>query len=105
MLLYDDKLYTVTRDNFLLALDAKTGKVAWEFNRGGDLHITNTSGPIVVNGVVIAGSNCQEAAQGCYVTGNDAQTGKELWRNNLIPNKGEPGDETWGGLPFEQRAG
>ena len=26
--LYDDKLYTVTRDNFLLALDAKTGKVA-----------------------------------------------------------------------------
>ena len=60
-------------------------------------------GPIVVNGVVIAGSNCQEAAHGCYVTGNDAQTGKELWRNNLIPNKGEPGDETWGGMPFEQR--
>lgn len=101
--LYDDKLYTVTRDNFLLALDAKTGKALWEFNRGGDLNITNTSGPIVVDGVVIAGSNCQEAAQGCYVTGNDAQTGKELWRNNLIPKKGEPGDETWGGMPFEQR--
>src|SRR6185503_16451234 len=33
--LYDDKLYTVTRDNFLLALDAKTGKMLWEFNRGG----------------------------------------------------------------------
>ena len=31
------------------------------------------------------------------------QTGKELWRNTVIPNKGEPGDETWGGMPFEQR--
>ena len=101
--LYNDKIYTVTRDNFVLALDAKTGKELWEVNRGGDLNITNTSGPIVVNGVVIAGSNCQEAAQGCYVTGNDAETGKELWRNNLIPRKGEPGDETWGGMPFEQR--
>ena len=101
--LYDDKLYTVTRDNFLLALDAKTGKMLWEFNRGGDLYITNTTGPIVVDGVVLAGSNCQEAPQGCYVTGNDAQTGKELWRNHLIPKKGEPGDETWGGMPFEKR--
>jgi alcohol dehydrogenase (cytochrome c) len=101
--LYDDKVYSVTRDNFILALDAKTGKALWEFNRGGDLYVTNTTGPIVVNGVVIAGSNCQEAAHGCYVTGNDAATGKELWRNTVIPNKGEPGDETWGGMPFEQR--
>ena len=101
--LYNDRIYTVTRDNFVLALDAKTGKELWEVNRGGDLNVTNTSGPIVVNGVVIAGSNCQEAAHGCYVTGHDAETGKELWRNTLIPKKGEPGDETWGGMPFEQR--
>jgi alcohol dehydrogenase (cytochrome c) len=101
--LWEDKLYTVTRDNFLMALDAKTGKELWEVNRGGDLYITNTTGPIVVDGVVIAGASCQEAAQGCYVTGNDAMTGKELWRNTLIPKPGEPGDETWGGMPFEQR--
>ncbi len=101
--LYDDKVYTVTRDNFLVALDAKTGKELWEVDRGGDLYVTNTTGPIVVDGVVIAGSNCQEAPFGCFVTGNDAQTGQELWRNSLIPKKGEPGDETWGGMPFEQR--
>lgn len=101
--LYDDKLYTITRDNFLMALDAKTGKELWEVNRGGDLYITNTTGPIVVDGVVIAGASCQEAAQGCYVTGNDAVTGKELWRNTLIPKPGEPGDETWGGMPFDKR--
>jgi alcohol dehydrogenase (cytochrome c) len=101
--LYDDKIYTITKDNFLVALDAKTGKELWEVNRGGDLYATNTTGPIVVNGVVMAGSNCQEAPFGCFVTGNDAKTGKELWRNTLIPKKGEPGDETWGGMPFEQR--
>ena len=101
--LYDDKVYTLTWDNFLVALDAKTGKEVWETDRGGDLHITNTTGPIVINGVVIAGANCQEAPQGCYVTGHDARTGKELWRNELIPHPGQKGDETWGGMPFDQR--
>ena len=101
--LYEDKVYTVTWDNFLVALDARTGKQLWEVNRGGNYWATNTTGPIVVNGVVVAGSSCQMAAFGCFVAGNDARTGKELWRNTLIPKKGEPGDETWGNLPFEKR--
>lgn len=101
--LYEDKVYTVTWDNILIALDAKTGKLVWETNRGGDYYATNTTGPIVIDGVVIAGASCQEAPFGCYVTGHDARTGKELWRNMLIPKKGEKGDETWGGMPFDQR--
>ena len=101
--LYEDKVYTVTWDNFLVALDARTGKQLWEVNRGGNYWATNTTGPIVVNGVVIAGSTCQYAPFGCFVTGNDAQTGKELWRNYLIPKPGEPGNESWGNLPFDKR--
>ena len=100
---YGDKVYFVSWDNRLIALEARTGKEAWEVDRGGELFATNTSGPIVVNGVIIAGSNCQEAPFGCFVTANDAQTGKELWRNHFIPNKGEKGDETWGTVPFEKR--
>ena len=42
--------------NLLVALDAHTGRQLWEADRGGDLYATNTTGPIVVNGVVIAGS-------------------------------------------------
>jgi alcohol dehydrogenase (cytochrome c) len=103
LFLYDDKVYTITRDNHLMALDAMTGKELWEVDRGGNLRVTNTTGPIVVDGVVIAGSNCQEAPFGCFVTGNDAQTGKELWRNYLIPAPGEKGDRSWGNLPFEKR--
>ena len=101
--LYKDRIYLVTKDNFVLALDARTGKEVWQTDRGGDLYITNTTGPIVVNGVVIAGSNCQDAPLTCYVTGHDAETGKELWRNYVVPKKGEPGDETWGGIPYDQR--
>lgn len=101
--LYGDKLYTVTRDNYLVALDARTGKQVWQVNRGGNLYATNTTGPIVVKGVVVAGATCQYAPIGCFVTGNDAETGKELWRNHVIPKPGEPGSETWGNLPFEKR--
>jgi alcohol dehydrogenase (cytochrome c) len=101
--LYDDKIYTTTRDNFLVALDAKTGKELWEVGRGGDYYATNTTGPIVVNGVVLAGASCQEAPFGCYVDAHDAQTGKLLWRNEVIPHPGDPGDETWAKKPFNER--
>ena len=33
----------------------------------------------------------------------DARNGEELWRKELIPHPGEPGDETWAGTPFESR--
>jgi alcohol dehydrogenase (cytochrome c) len=101
--LYGDYVYTVTWDNHVLALDARTGEKGWETDRGGDLYVSNSSGPIVANGVVVAGSTCQYAGYGCYVTGHDAKTGKELWRNTMIPRPGEPGDETWAGSPYESR--
>jgi alcohol dehydrogenase (cytochrome c) len=101
--LYNDKVYTTTRDNYLVALDAKTGKEVWQVNRGGDYYVTNTTGPVVINGVVLAGSTCQEAPFGCYVDAHDAETGKLLWRNEVIPHPGEPGDETWAKKPFNER--
>jgi alcohol dehydrogenase (cytochrome c) len=101
--LYGDQVYFVTWDNSVVSLDARTGEVAWRTNRGGGIGVSNSSGPIVANGVVIAGSTCQYSAHGCYVTGHDAKTGRELWRNQMIPRPGEPGDETWAGSPFESR--
>ena len=101
--LYGDQVYFVSWDNQVVSLDARTGEVAWKTDRGGAPLISNSSGPIVANGVVIAGSTCQYSAQGCYVTGHDAKTGRELWRNEIIPRPGQPGDETWAGAPFEKR--
>lgn len=101
--LYEDKVIFVSWDNAIVALDAATGQVAWETARGEHEFITNSSGPIIANGVVIAGSTCQFAGFGCYVTGHDADSGEELWRNTFIPREGEEGDETWAGAPFEAR--
>jgi alcohol dehydrogenase (cytochrome c) len=101
--IYGDKVYFVSWDNFVVALDATTGQLAWETDRGQatDL-ISNSTGPVVANGIVMAGSTCQHASMGCYVTGHDAATGEELWRNTFIPRPGEEGDETWGN-PYESR--
>jgi alcohol dehydrogenase (cytochrome c) len=101
--IWHDKIYTTTRDNYLVALDVRTGKEVWQVNRGGDFYATNTSGPIVVDGVVLAGSTCQEAFFACYVDAHDAQTGQQLWRNDVIPRPGQPGDETWANKPFAER--
>jgi alcohol dehydrogenase (cytochrome c) len=101
--LYGDKIFTVASDNVVVALDARTGKVAWETPRGTDGYVANTSGPIIANGILIAGGSCQNAPFGCYVTGHNIATGKELWRNEVIPHPDGPGDETWRGMPFENR--
>src|SRR5690625_1182402 len=80
MALYEDKVIYVSWDNAIVALDAATGQVAWETPRGEADLITNSTGPIIADGVVIAGSTCQFAGFGCYVTGHDADSGEELWQ-------------------------
>lgn len=101
--LYGDKIFTATADNAVVALDAKTGKLVWEVFRGTDGYVANTSGPIIANGILIVGGSCQTAPYGCYVTAHDITTGKELWRNEVIPHPDQPGDETWRGIPFANR--
>jgi len=100
---YGDRIYFVSWDNIVVSLAARTGEMVWQTDRGGDLYVSNSTGPIVANGVVIAGSTCQYSGNACYVTGHDARTGLELWRNEMIPRPGQPGDETWAGSPFESR--
>ena len=102
IVLSGDRIYFLTWDNSVVSLDARTGERVWQTNRGGDGYVTNSNGPIVANGVVVAGSTCNGYG-GCYVTGHDANTGRELWRNEMIPRPGQPGDETWAGSPFESR--
>ena len=54
---------------------------------------------------MITGRQCQPDAgrDSCVVTAHDAKTGKELWRFHTIPGPGEPGDETWGNVPMNER--
>ena len=105
--IYDDLIIDTSTDDYVFALDAATGREVWETRildyARNPAH--QTSGPIVAGGRVVSGRGCMPAGgpDACVVTAHDALTGRELWRTNLIPRPGEPGDETWGGVPWEER--
>jgi alcohol dehydrogenase (cytochrome c) len=101
--LWGDKLYVATSDAHLVALDAKTGRLAWDRPVGeGGFRITG--GPIAANGVVMQGVVGQMPG-GAHIAGLDAETGEELWRFHTIAQPGEPDGESWNGLPLEDRKG
>lgn len=105
--LYKDQLIIATRDAYLVSLNATTGEVTWE-HKVGEWTIGQhySGGPQVFDGKIIAGmSGCYYINTGCWITAHDADTGEELWRTNTVPKIGEPGGETWGDLPNEQRRG
>jgi alcohol dehydrogenase (cytochrome c) len=104
--IWGNTIINSSSDNFIYALDARTGKLAWETPVLDPKKRAPTSGgPIIANGKVITGRQCQPDAgrDSCVVTAHDARTGKELWRFFTIPAKGEPGDETWGNVPMNER--
>lgn len=106
--IYDDKIYLATYDAALIAIDARSGELVWrtvkaDYNQG----YTHTSGPIIGDGVVLSGINGCERYQreGCFITGHDAQTGKELWRTSTIALADDPNSVTWGDIDEDFRAG
>jgi alcohol dehydrogenase (cytochrome c) len=94
--IYNGKLFRVTIDNHLLALDMKTGEELWN-QKFADLKdgYYSTSAPIVANGVLISGVAGGESTTRGFLDGWDPDTGKKLWRRYTIPAPGEPGSETW----------
>ena len=117
------RIYVVDPGFYLIALDAETGRPIPGFGKDGivDLladmgvpydgdnglvdslgNITNSSPPIVVNGVVVVGNSHEQGyyqTKKEYVPGNvlayDARTGRHLWKFNVIPRPGEFGHDTW----------
>jgi alcohol dehydrogenase (cytochrome c) len=94
--LYSGKLFRVTIDNHLVALDMKTGKQLWnqKFADAKDGYYS-TSAPIVADGVLISGVAGGESDTRGFLDGWDPETGKKLWTRYTIPAPGEPGSETW----------
>ncbi len=102
--IYDNLIIDTSIDGYVFALDASTGDLVWETEilDYETYRSMQSSGPIVANGKVISGRSCRKP-ESCVITAHDARTGEELWRRRTIPAPGEPGDETWGDVPFEDR--
>ena len=105
--MWEDLIFVATRDAYLVALDARTGRVRWETQiADSERGYTNSSGPILADGKLINGINgCRRFSDSCFITAHDARTGRELWRTYTVARPGEPGGDTWGDLPLALRGG
>ncbi len=107
--LWGEQLYFGTSDVHVVALNVHTGKLVWD-TKIGDNKIREqlNGGPLVAEGKVMvgtAGTGIGAKPGGPQLVGLDAATGKELWRLGTIAKPGEPGGDSWNGIPFLSRSG
>lgn len=102
----DDTLYVGTLDAYIVALDRRSGAMRWQ-TKVADYKTGHciTSAPLAIKGLVITGVSGGEAGVRGFLAAYDAKTGKEVWRHWTIPEKGEPGIESWGGESYKTGAG
>lgn len=83
---YKGRVYVGTLDGRLVALDAATGKPAWQVVTVDQTKpYTITGAPRVVKGKVIIGNGGGEFGVRGYVSAYDAETGKMVWRFYTVP--------------------
>ncbi len=95
-----DMVYWTSPDSFLEALDARTGEMRWEAKtetRGA------TQGAVIAGDKVISGGACGGKHENCFIDAHDAKTGKLLWKFMTAAETGQPGGDSWGGLPDDKR--
>ncbi|MFJ5017604.1 PQQ-dependent dehydrogenase, methanol/ethanol family [Streptomyces griseoluteus] len=90
------KVFFVTANARLLALDATTGKRVWDQTYG-DVRAgeSATVAPLIVKNMVIVGSSGGEFGVRGHLDAFDLETGEHQWRCYTVPKPGEPGSETW----------
>ncbi|MFG1203805.1 lanthanide-dependent methanol dehydrogenase XoxF5 [Xanthobacter aminoxidans] len=77
----DGKVFLHQADTKVVALDAKTGKVAWSVVNGDPKKgETNTATVMPVKDKVLVGISGGEFGVQCHVTAYDIKTGKQAWR-------------------------
>ncbi|HEV3202060.1 MAG TPA: acido-empty-quinoprotein group A [Bryobacteraceae bacterium] len=99
-------LYMETPDDYLVCLDARTGKERWhveiaDFNE----QYFSTMAPIVVGNHILVGTGDDLDAPG-FLQSRDPETGALQWKWFTVPQKkGDPGVETWGDLDTARHGG
>ncbi len=90
---WNGRVYFATLDGRLIALDAKSGALAWEVSTIDKARpYTITQAPRIVKGNVIIGNGGAEYGVRGYFTAYDAETGKQKWRFFVVP--GDPSKPT-----------
>lgn len=96
-----DKLFMVTDDAHLLALNRSSGAVLWDTELADWHHNYNsTSAPLVVGDLIITGTAGGEEGVRGFIAAYD-QFGKQVWRFWTVPAPGEAAAKTWQGKGIE----
>jgi quinoprotein glucose dehydrogenase len=113
----DKRIVYVTPGYQLVALDAQTGRQVSQFGSDGRVDLRDGLGqgdewdisqiglhspPTIAGDVIIVGAahtpfapEDQASNVIGYIRGYDARTGEQLWTFHTVPQRGEPGYETW----------
>ena len=119
----DARIFLVTSDGWLIALDSRSGKVIESFGTDGRVNLriglqrpldpkytSWSNAPTVCGDVVVVGSQSDDNSHDARtnddptkwnlplgdIRGFDVKTGKQLWVFHTVPQEAEFGNETWG---------
>ena len=104
--MWNNYLYMETPDDYLISLDARTGKERWhkEIASFAQQYFSTTA-PVVVGNHVLVGTGNDLDAPG-FLTSFDPETGAVQWKYYAVPmNPGDPGLETWKSLDASRHGG
>jgi alcohol dehydrogenase (cytochrome c) len=100
-----DRVYFLTADVHLVALERNTGALVWEKQYATNKVYNSTLAPLALKDRLIVGVGGGESGMRGFVAALSASTGEELWRFYTIPAKNEPGGDSWGGFPAQYGGG
>ena len=106
MAMWNGYLFMETPDDYLVSLDAKTGKERWhkpiaDLEQG----YFSTPAPIVVGNHVLVGTGNDIDSPG-FLQSFDPETGDLQWKHYTVPmERGDPGLDTWASLDAARHGG
>lgn len=104
--MWNGYLYMETPDDYLVSLDAKTGKERWHrMIADVDQGYFATPAPIVIGNHVLVGVGNDIDSPG-FLQSYDAETGELQWKFYTVPmEKSDPGADTWKTLDAARHGG
>jgi alcohol dehydrogenase (cytochrome c) len=104
--MWHNYLFMETHDNYLVKIDAKTGKEIWHVEIAPfEQQYFSSMAPIVIGDRLIVGTGNDLDAPG-YLQSFDPETGKRQWILYTVPmNPGDPGLDTWPSLEAARHGG
>jgi glucose dehydrogenase len=93
----DGKIFYGEVDDYMVAIDATTGQVAWKSPQVADpkLGYSLNGAATYYNGMVYEGVSGSDSGIRGFLAAWNAKTGKLVWKHYFIPAKGDPAYKSW----------